>query len=137
MTPNELSILKSLVVVAWADGTVEKPEEDLIEALLSAFAADKTERAAILDFASQKRNLVKDLPLKELGFEDREILLANAAVIARADGYESPEEVSLLKELVKVLEIPAERVEKIFASAKDGLLELGTGVLDDVFEELE
>jgi tellurite resistance protein len=137
MTPNELSILKSLVVVAWADGRVEKPEAELIEALLAAFAASASERSQVLDFASQQRNLLTDLPLKDLSSEDREILLANAAVMAGADGHESPEEKELLANLVQVLCIPTDRVAKILASAKDGLLELGTDVLDDVLDELE
>ncbi len=137
MTPNELSVLKSLVVLAWADGRVDEPEAELIETLLQAFGADAEERKTLLDFASHKRTLLGDLPLQELGFEDREILLGNAAVMAGADGIESPEEKALLDELIRVLGIDSDRAGRILASAKDGVLQLGVNVLDDVFDETE
>src|SRR3954469_16546706 len=39
MTPVEKTIVKSLVAVAWADGTLAEPESGVIDSLLWAFGA--------------------------------------------------------------------------------------------------
>ncbi|MBN2194401.1 MAG: hypothetical protein JW751_16410 [Polyangiaceae bacterium] len=130
MTPNELNVLKSLVVVAWADGTIAAPERSVIEGLLSAFDATEAEEREVLDFAQQRRTLLADLPLGELDRHDRELLLANAALLTHADGAQTASEKALLAKLVEVLDL-GDDAAAIIESAKDGALDLGSKVLTD------
>lgn len=131
MTPNEMNVLKSLVVVAWADGTVAAPESSVIEGLLCAFDANEAEEQDVLDFARQRRTLLADLPLGALDREDRELLLANAALLTHADGEQSESERTLLDKLVELLDL-GDAAAAIIEGAKDGALELGSKVLTDV-----
>ncbi|MBK7586737.1 MAG: TerB family tellurite resistance protein [Myxococcales bacterium] len=132
MTPAEKNIVKSLVAVAWADGKVEQPEEHVIEGLLAGFDASEEEEEELLEYAKEKRTLEKDVPLDALGKEERELLLANAALLTHADGEQSDSEKELLDRLIAMLEFGKEEADAILASVKDGALRLGSNVLEDV-----
>ena len=132
MTPSEKNIVKSLVAVAWADGKVEKPEEHVIEGLLAGFDATDEEEKEILQYAKERRTLDKDIPLFSLSQEDRELLLANAALLTHADGEQSDSEKELLDKLISLLEFEAEEAKGILESVRDGALRLGSNVLEDV-----
>ncbi len=131
MTPNEKNIVKSLVAVAWADGNVEAVESSVIEGLLCGFDASEAEEQEMLEYAKQKRTLSEDIPLSELEKEDREILLANAALLTHVDGDQSPDEAELLDKLIQVLEFEPKEAEAILDSVKDGALNLSSRVLED------
>jgi tellurite resistance protein len=126
MTPSEKNILRSLVVVAWADGKVARPEASVIEGLLSAFDASEEEEREILEFSKQKRTLREDIPWRELSDEDRELLLANAALLTHADGEQSASEQELIEKLVGLLGFTAEEAQPILESVRDGALVLGS-----------
>ena len=130
MTPGEKNIVKCLVAVAWADGKVAAPESGVIEGLLCGFDASEDEEREILDYAKQKRTLSADAPLKELSQEDRELLLANAALLTHADGEQSDSEKELLNKLVTLLEFDEESAGEILDSVQDGALSLGSRVLE-------
>ena len=49
MTPSEKNIVKSLVAVAWADGTVKEPEAGMIDSLLWAFGASDEDEAELAE----------------------------------------------------------------------------------------
>jgi len=132
MTPNEKNIVKSLVAVAWADGKVEQVESSVIEGLLCGFDATEAEEREVLEYAKQKRTLSEDVPLSELEKEDREILLANAALLTHADGDQSPDEADLLDKLIKLLAFEPKEAEAILDSVKDGALNLSSRSLEDV-----
>ena len=132
MTPSEKNIVKSLVAVAWADGKVEGPEEDVIEGLLAGFDASEEEEKEIREYAKESRTLDKDIPLSDLSKEDRELLLANAALLTHADGEQSDSEKELLDKLVKILEFDAAEATEILDSVRDGALRLGSSILEDV-----
>lgn len=132
MTPSEKNIVKSLVAVAWADGKVEGPEEDVIEGLLAGFDASEEEEKEIREYAKESRTLDKDIPLSDLSKEDRELLLANAALLTHADGEQSDSEKELLDKLVKILEFDAAEATDILDSVRDGALRLGSNILEDV-----
>ena len=134
MTNNEMNIVKSLVVMAWADGAVEAPEASVIEGLITAFDATEEEERQLMDFARQRRTLVDDLPLDELGEEDRELLLANAALLTHADGEQSPQERELLDRLIELLGFTVDEAQAILDSALDGALSLGSRVLTETEE---
>lgn len=130
MTPSEKNIVKSLVAVAWADGKVAAPEAGVIEGMLCGFDASEEEEKEILQYAKQKRTLADDAPIKELSREDRELLLANAALLTHADGEQSDAERALLDKLIAMLEFSAEDAEQILASVNDGALTLSSKALD-------
>jgi uncharacterized membrane protein YebE (DUF533 family) len=130
MTPGEKNIVKCLVAVAWADGKVAAPESGVIEGLLCGFDASEDEEREILDYAKHKRTLSVDAPLKALSQEERELLLANAALLTHADGEQSDSEKELLNKLVTLLELDEESAGEILDSVQDGALSLGSRVLE-------
>ncbi|HEY4158442.1 MAG TPA: TerB family tellurite resistance protein, partial [Polyangiaceae bacterium] len=124
MTPSEKNIVKSLVVVAWADGSVKEPEIGMIDSLLWAFGASDEEEAEIKEFAKKKRTIKDDVPLNEFDQESREVLLAHAALLTHADGKQTKAEEKLLKDLSEhlgfsnadarpIIEQARERAEKL------------------------
>ncbi|MES1176890.1 MAG: TerB family tellurite resistance protein [Myxococcales bacterium] len=130
MTPGEKNIVKCLVAVAWADGKVAAPESGVIEGLLCGFDASEEEEKELLDYAKRKRTLSADAPLKELTQDERELLLANAALLTHADGEQSDSEKELLNKLVALLEFDEESAGQILESAQDGALSLGSRALE-------
>jgi tellurite resistance protein len=130
MTPAEKNVVKSLVAVAWADGRVEAPEAGVIEGLLCGFDATESEEREILEWSRTRRTLKDDVPLADLGSEERELLLANAALLTHADGEQSPGEKRVLDDLVELLGFTPEQAAEIIESAADGALQLGSKVLD-------
>jgi tellurite resistance protein len=129
MTPNEKNIVKALVAVAWADGKLEEPESGIIEGLLCGFDASEEEEQEILTYAKQKRTFKDDIAVSEMTKEDRELLLANAALLTHADGDQSGQERELLQKLVGLLEFTGPDADVILASAKEGALTLGSRAL--------
>jgi len=130
MTPGEKNIVKCLVAVAWADGKVASPESGVIEGLLCGFDASADEERELLDYAKHKRTLSGDAPVKDLSREERELLLANAALLTHADGEQSASEKELLDKLVSLLEFEAATAAEILGSVKDGALSLGSRALE-------
>jgi uncharacterized tellurite resistance protein B-like protein len=131
MTPSEKKVVKSLVAVAWADGKVEQPETHVIEGLLAGFDATEDEEKEILEYSRERRTL-NDIPLSDLNEEERDMLLANAALLTHADGEQSSEEKQLLDKLIALLEIEPAEADKILESVKDGALTLGSRVLEAI-----
>jgi len=130
MTPGEKNIVKCLVAVAWADGKVASPESGVIEGLLCGFDASADEERELLDYAKYRRTLSVDAPLKELSREERELLLANAALLTHADGEQSEPEKELLHKLVTLLEFDQDAAGQILESVRDGALNLGSRALE-------
>ena len=130
MTPGEKNIVKCLVAVAWADGKVAAPESGVIEGLLCGFDASAEEERELLDYAKYKRTLSADAPFKELSAEERELLLANAALLTHADGEQSASEKELLDKLAALLEFDEEAANQILGSVQDGALNLGSRALE-------
>jgi uncharacterized tellurite resistance protein B-like protein len=130
MTPSEKNIVKSLVAVAWADGKVAAPEAGVIEGMLCGFDASEEEERELLQYAKQKRTLTEDAPIQELTREDRELLLANAALLTHADGNQSESEQQLLQKLIGLLEISEVDAKQILDSVQDGALTLSSKALE-------
>jgi len=130
MTPGEKNIVKCLVAVAWADGKVAAPESGVIEGLLCGFDASDEEELEILEYAKHKRTLSADAPLAQLSAEERELLLANAALLTHADGEQSESEKELLNKLVTLLGFDEEAAGEILESVQDGALNLGSRALE-------
>ena len=119
MTPSEKTLLKSLVAVAWADGQIKEPETGVIDALLWAFDANEADADEVREFAKKKRTFKADIPLDDLGPDDRRLLLAHAALLTHADGKQSTAEKKLLKELTGLLGFSEADADPILKTAKD------------------
>jgi len=124
MTPSEKNIVRSLVAVAWADGKLASGEFSVIEGLLTGFDASEEEEKELLEYARTPRTLEDDIPLSDLSQEDRELLLANAALLTHADGDQSDDETAVLDELIELLEFSEEEADQILSGADDGALQL-------------
>jgi tellurite resistance protein len=126
MTPAERNIVKSLIAVAWADGQMESSESSVVEGLLVGFDASEEEEKELLEWAKTPRSLDKDLPVEELTEEDRELLLANAALLTMADGKQTPDETKALGQLIAILKMDVDNAKTIIAGAADGALSLSS-----------
>jgi tellurite resistance protein len=118
MTPSEKTIAKSLVAIAWADGTYQAPEQGLIDSLLWAFDASDEEERELKEYAAQRRTLKDDIPLDQLSPADRELLLAHAALLTHADGKQTPAELKMLQALVELLGFAPDQAQPIIDGAR-------------------
>jgi uncharacterized tellurite resistance protein B-like protein len=98
--------------------------------MLCGFDASEDEERELLQYAKQKRTLTDDAPIKELSREDRELLLANAALLTHADGEQSEAEQALLQKLIGLLEISDADAKQILDSVQDGALTLSSKALE-------
>ncbi len=119
MTPVEKSIVKSLVAVAWADGTVKEPEVGMIDSLLWAFGASDDDEAELREFAKKKRTIKDDVALDGLEKADRELLLSHAALLTHADGKQTKGEEKLLRDLAEHLGISTAELKPIVEHARE------------------
>ena len=126
MTPEEKTIVKALVAVAWADGEMQAPETGVIEGLLSGFDASPEEERELLTYAEQPRGL-RDVPVGGLSADDKETLMRNAALLVCADGEETEKETTLLGHLADVLEIGQAQRKEIVLSVRGGMMHLNRG----------
>jgi prepilin-type processing-associated H-X9-DG protein len=106
MHEQDLAIVKGLVSVAWADGHVTSEETEVIGALLEAFNATPSERREVESYARIKRT-IDDVPITELSYDDRRVLLQHAVMLMHADGTPHEDEKKLLDALCEKLRIPA------------------------------
>ena len=117
MQEHQEAMLKSLVAVAWADGRMEGEEHEVIEALLSAFEVMGEDADRIRDFAKTPRTLA-DVPLTDLGADDRRVLLQHAIILTFIDGHQSDEEKKLIADLVVQLRLPADEAKELLEAAE-------------------
>jgi tellurite resistance protein len=115
--------VKGLVSVAWADGRVASEEAEVITALLEAFQATPSEKREVETFAKTRRT-VDDVPVTELSYDDRRVLLQHAVMIMHADGEQHESEKKLLDALCEKLRIPAVEARGIIDAAERRALEL-------------
>lgn len=117
MHPQNFSILKGLVSVAWADGRVADEEKEVIEALLEAFEATPSEKIEIRKYAETQRSL-DDIPITDLSGDDRRVLLNHAVMLTYIDGEQDEKEKELLDDLCDKLRIPASEAQAIIQTAE-------------------
>jgi hypothetical protein len=120
MTPEEKTIVRTLVAVAWVDGEMQTPESGVIDGLLAGFDASKEEAAEILEFAKTPRTL-RDVDVSNLSPDDKDTLLRNAALLVCADGVETDAERRLIAQLVKILDVSADDAREVVRSVRGGI----------------
>lgn len=113
-----MAILKGLVTVAWADGRIAQEETELIEALLDAFEASPSERRELKVFAKSPRT-IDDVPVDELGHDDRRVLLQHAVLISYIDGTQDEKERKVLDALAGRLGVPEQEAVPLMTAAAD------------------
>ena len=118
MEDYQEAMLKSLVAVAWADGRVEAEEQEVIEALLSAFEVSGKDADSIREYAKTPRTM-DDVPVSDLSAADRRALIQHAVILTYIDGHQSDEEKVVLAELVKKVRVPEDEAKTILAAAED------------------
>jgi tellurite resistance protein len=126
MHEQDLAIVKGLVSVAWADGRVTSKENDLIGALLDAFKAMPSEKREVEAYARERRT-IDDIPINDLSYDDRRVLLQHAVLISYADGEYGDDEKRLLEAICEKLRIPDVEARGIIDAAARRARELLAG----------
>jgi uncharacterized membrane protein YebE (DUF533 family) len=116
MHEQDMSILRALVPVAWADGELHDKEKQMLDALLEAFGADDDEKKSVLSYAEKPKKL-DDIDLSSLSGGDRRLLLQHAVLLSFVDGTQGKEEQEFLDKLVGHLKIPAEEAKPLVDAA--------------------
>lgn len=112
-----MAIVKSLVSVAWADGEFHEAEREMVEGLIAAFEANEDQAKEIRAYASQRRTL-DDVPVGELGGDDRRALLQHAVLLTFVDGEQHDAEKQYITALTKKLELPESESAEIIQAAE-------------------
>jgi uncharacterized membrane protein YebE (DUF533 family) len=126
MHEQDKAIIQSLVSVAWADGSFADTEREMLEGLLQAFGASEADAEELRAYAKQKRTL-DDVPITELSYDDRRVLLRHAVLLTWVDGEQPESEKAFLEELRKRLNVPDDEAKPLIAQATErakGLLSL-------------
>ncbi len=116
MEEHQQAMVKSLVAVAWADGRVEDEEHEVIEALISAFEIRGEDADGIREYAKTPRT-IDDVPLSDLSAHDRRMLLQHAVILTYIDGRQTDDEVRVLDDLVRKLNIPEDEAKELLETA--------------------
>jgi tellurite resistance protein len=120
MTPEEKTIVRMLVAVAWVDGEMQAPESGVIDGLLAGFDASKQETDEILEFAKTPRTL-RDVDVSGLSSDHKDTLLRNAVLLVCADGVETDVERGLLAQLALILELSEVEAQEVVRSVRRGI----------------
>ncbi len=118
MHQQDLAIVKGLVSVAWADGHVAKEEHEIIDALLESFGASPSEAAEVRRYAAEART-IDDIPVTELSYDDRRILLQHSVLLTFIDGEQHEKEKQILEQLCEKLRIPALEATGLIQAAEE------------------
>ena len=116
MDASDLTLLRSLIVMAWADGKVAEEETTVIDALIESFGATEEEAAELREFAREPKTL-DDARLEELDEGSRRRLLQLSVLVSFVDGKQDETERALLEELARRLEIPPDERDALLESA--------------------
>lgn len=116
MHEQDMSILRALVPMAWADGEFHDKEKQMLDALLDAFGATDDEKKAVRDYAAQPRKL-EDIDLATLSAGDRRLLLQHAVILSYVDGKQGKDEAEFLDALVSHLKVPADEATPLMDAA--------------------
>lgn len=117
MHAQNMAIVKSLMSVAWADGTFADAEREMVEALIAAFEANPDQAKEIREYAASRKS-VDDVPLEELSDDDCRVLLQHAVLLSYVDGDQHESEKKLIEDLAKKLGIPDDEAKSLIELAE-------------------
>jgi uncharacterized membrane protein YebE (DUF533 family) len=112
MHEQDKAILQGLVSVAWADGSFEEREKQMIDAFIEEFGATDAEAEELRSYAAEKKGLA-DIPLNELSFGDRRNLMGHAVTLSWIDGNQAESEKTFLEQLRAHLHISEDEYKEI------------------------
>ena len=118
MLDENMAIVKSLVSVAWADGTYADEEREMVEALIAAFDASEDDAAKIRAYAAEKKT-IDDVPITDLSADDRRVLLQHAVLLTYVDGHQDETEKAFLGTLCEKLRIPDDEAKPLIHGAEE------------------
>ncbi len=120
MREENMAVLKSLVSVAWADGTFDNAEREMVDALIAAFEATDEEAKEIREYAAEKRTLddVRNFAF-DLNHDDRRVLLQHAVLLTYVDGAQHDKEKAFIGDMCKTLDIPEQEAHALISLAEE------------------
>ena len=118
MLDENMAIVKSLVSVAWADGTYADEEREMVEALIAAFDATDEDAKHIREYAAEKKT-IDDVPITDLSADDRRVLLQHAVLLTYVDGKQDETEKAFLGTLCEKLRIPTDEAAPLVKGAEE------------------
>jgi tellurite resistance protein len=117
MHSQDMAIVKSLVSVAWADGTFADKEKEMIDALLEAFQASAEQAKEVQEYAKTRKTL-DDLPWDELSPDDCRVLLQHAVLLTFVDGEQGEDEKKFVHSLCEKLGLPEKEASNLVELAE-------------------
>jgi len=112
-----MAIVKSLVSVAWADGTFADAEREMVEALIAAFDSTEDQAQEVRDYAATAKT-IDNIPIDDLSDDDCRVLLQHAVLLSYVDGVQHESEKKLIEELAKKLGIPDDEARSLIELAE-------------------
>lgn len=112
MTNQDLTLLRTLVALAWADGSLASGELEWIDKVMDQLQVPPEQRQKLLSGhlpLPTEGELVEALPEGE----DREIFLRFLLSVSLEDGETSLDELNLLRDLGKKLGVSGEALEEM------------------------
>lgn len=112
MTEQDLTLLKTLVALAWADGSLAEGELEWINKVMDQLEVPAQERKQMLEGAPPlptQQELNQALPENE----DREMFMRFLFTVSLEDGEANADEFKLLKDLGQKLGVTGEALEEI------------------------
>ncbi|WP_394839708.1 TerB family tellurite resistance protein [Pendulispora rubella] len=132
LSNRERDVIRALAAVVWVDGNADPAELEIVDQVISGYAVSPEQRKELAEFVRSERGLDTTMSLDQLGAEDRELLLTNAAIITHADGVQLPSEKTMLTRLGKMLGYSEEQATVIVQSAvEEGAISLSSRALED------
>jgi uncharacterized tellurite resistance protein B-like protein len=118
MHAHNMAIVKTLVSVAWADGTFADAEREMLEALISAFDATPEQAKELRAYAAEKKTL-DDIPIEDMSEDDCRIVLQHAVLLSYVDGTQAESEKKLIEALAQKLQIPDDEAKTLIELAEN------------------
>jgi hypothetical protein len=100
------------------DGRMADEEAQVLDALIESFELDADDAAALREYASTPRTL-DDVTTGGLSHEERRRLLQQAVVFTYVDGRQSDDEIRIIRDLVRKLEMGEDEAGELIVAAEE------------------
>lgn len=145
ISPRQMTLMRIVASLAWSDGNLATEEVNLMLDRFSSLFAATAERQQILRQELQDY-LMQNIPLGELvpklsGQDEREIVLQlgyeviSASARTPDESAINPEEAAAYQQLLALLDLPDEVVQRVEQAAKEDLQQ-PQGIVDRMTEHL-
>lgn len=107
--------IQALIATAWADGRVGDDEQEVIETLLDAYGVMGDDAARIREWARTRRTL-DQIDFAGMAEVDKVLLLQQAVFVTYIDGVQTEEELALLHDLARRMNLDRSRANELIAA---------------------